>query len=497
MKLDYFYNFSGRIFPDYSVTAFDTMIVTDGYILRTGFNMPIPAGEVVKHDLGGAVILPPFVDSHTHFLQTGIVLSGLQLNKAKSLNDLFDIVLEEGKKNKIIIGWNLDIQTLKEKRFPTQSELDKISNKNFIWLVSKDLHMAVANSEAIKWASAKVQKLEHIKGLISGASYNEIAYKINALLTDNYKLKCLKKAEELCLKKGVATVHALEGAENDFSETLLVDNFFENSNIEGIIYNQSSKPDLPIKKEWNQMGGCILVDGSLSSRTAALFEPYNDAKTSGNLFLNSDRIMEITRIAYTNRLQLAMHAIGDMACEIVSASYSWAFDNLGELPIGNRIEHFMMPNNRAIRNARKSQTIIGIQPAYDYYWGGKKGLYAERLGEKRAMACNPFKTLSDSGISLIGGSDSPVTPIDPLLGIHSIVNHKNQDEQLSINQALNIFINEPHRAVGNHEKRGLLKTGKRADFICLDNDPFAINKQRIKDIKVTSMYLSGKPVSEA
>lgn len=497
MQLDYFFNFSGRIFPDYSVNSFDTMIVTDGYVLRTGFNMPIPAGNVTKHDLGGAIVMPPFVDSHTHFLQTGIVLSGIQLNKARSLNDIFDSILLESKKNKIIIGWNLDIQSLKEKRFPTQAELDKVSSNNFIWLVSTDLHMAVANSEALKWAMQKYPKLEHIKGLVSGSSYNAISYKINGLLTDNYKFKCLQKAEEICIKKGVGTVHALEGTENDFSETLLVDRFFQNSNIEGIIYNQSSIPDLPLKKEWKQMGGCILVDGSLSSHTAALSENYNDLKTSGNLFLNSEKIMEITKTAYTNKLQLALHAIGDMACEIVSASYFWAYDNFGESLLGNRIEHFMMPNNRAIRNARKSKTIIGIQPAFDYFWGGKNGMYSERLGIKRAMACNPFKTLSDSGISLIGGSDSPVTPIDPILGIHSIVNHKNPDEQLSLNQAFNIFINEPHRTVGNFEKRGHLKTGKRADFICLDTDPFAIAKQRIKDIKVISMYLSGKKVNEA
>ena len=496
MSVKYFYNFSARTYPDYSETAFNTMIVSDGYILNAGFDIPKPFAKTPAFDMGGSIIFPPFVDSHTHFLQTGIVNSGCQLDEVTCLKDIFDLVNEETKKHKIVLGWNLDISHIKEKRFPTLYELDKISSKNFIWLVSKDLHMCVANTEAINWAKKNYSSLTDTNGIISGEAYNSLCYKINDLLTEEYKLNSLKKIEKHCISKGVATVHALEGNQDNPYESLLVDKFFKNSKLEGIIYNQSSNPKIPLKNKWEQMGGCILVDGSIGSRTAALFDEYADSNTKGDLYLNSDAVMVITKVAAQNKLQLALHAIGDMACEIVASTYMWAYDTFGKPERPNRIEHFILPNNKSIRNARKSNAIIGIQPAYDYFWGGKDGLYSERLGLERAMNCNPYKTLSNSGITLIGGSDSPVTPIDPLLGIHSIVNHSNADEQLSLNDAFSIFINEPHRATGKFERKGQLKIGERADFICLNTDPFAISKRRIKDILVKAMYLNGELISD-
>ena len=493
MTVTYFYNFSGRTYPDYSETAFNTMIVSDGYILNLGFDIPKPFAKTPSVDLQGAVVLPPFVDSHTHFLQTGIVHSGCQLDKAESIKDIVDMVNDECKKNRVVLGWKLGDYSLREIR-QLVSEIDKFGTKYFIWLVSQDLHRCVANTEAIKWAKKNYSLADYSENIISGEAYNFLSYKINDLLSESYKLNSLKNVEKHCIKKGVATVHALEGTENDPYETLLVDKFFKTSCLDSVIYNQSSSPSIPLKNKWKQMGGCILVDGSISSRTAALFDEYKDEKTKGDLYLNSESVMALTKTAKQNNLQLALHAIGDMACEIVSSSYMWAYDSFGAPELPNRIEHFILPNNKAIRNARKAEAIIAIQPAYDYYWGGKNGVYAERLGIERAMNCNPYKTLADSGLVLIGGSDSPVTPIDPILGIHSLVNHTNSDEQLSLNQAFCIFINEPHRAVGNFERKGHLKIGERADFICLDTDPFKIFKRRIKDIKVTAMYLNGEIV---
>ncbi len=495
MSVTYFYNFSARTYPDYSETAFDTMIVSDGYIINCGFGITKPFAKTPAVDLEGAIILPPFVDSHTHFLQTGIVSSGCQFDDIDNLKDVFEIVSNECKKNKIVLGWNYDLDLIKEKRFPTVSELDKISSKNFIWIVSKDLHMCAANTEALRWAKKNYPSLKDNNGLITGEAYNSLCYKINDLLSESYKLTSLKKVEKHCITKGVATVHALEGTEDNPYEALLVDKFFKSSKLESYIYNQSSNPSIPLKNKWKQMGGCILVDGSIGSRTAAMFDDYYDEKTKGDLYLNSDAVMAITKTAKKNNLQLALHSIGDVACEIVSSSYMWAEETFGKTDLPNRIEHFILPNNKSIRNARKSNAIIGIQPAYDYYWGGKNGLYAQRLGIERAINCNPYKTLADSGIALIGGSDSPVTPIDPILGIHSLVNHTNSDEQISLNQAFCIFINEPHRAVGNFEKRGHLRIGERADFICLDTDPFKTFKRRIKDLKVTKMFLLGELIS--
>ena len=304
MTVTYFYNFSGRTYPDYSETAFNTMIVSDGYILNLGFDIPKPFAKTPAIDLQGAVILPPFVDSHTHFLQTGIVQSGCQLDKAESIKDIVDMVNDECKKNRVVLGWKLSDYSLREIR-QLVSEIDKFGTKYFIWLVSQDLHRCVANTEAIKWAKKNYSLADYSENIINGEAYNFLSYKINDLLSDSYKLNSLKNVEKHCIKKGVATVHALEGTENDPYETLLVDKFFKTSCLDSVIYNQSSNPSIPLKNKWKQMGGCILVDGSISSRTAAMFDEYKDEKTKGDLYLNSESVMALTKTAKQNNLQLA------------------------------------------------------------------------------------------------------------------------------------------------------------------------------------------------
>ncbi len=144
--------------------------------------------------------------------------------------------------------------------------------------------------------------------------------------------------------------------------------------------------------------------------------------------------------------------------------------------------------------ARDNGIMVCIQPVFDHFWGGQDGLYAQRLGKERAARCNPFKTMLDLGIPLAAGSDSPVTPIDPLLGIHALVNHHSPEERIDLNSALSLYITEPHKFTGEGSARGHLKPARPADFVCLADDPFMTPPSRIKDIRVNGLYLNGEKV---
>jgi len=196
--------------------------------------------------------------------------------------------------------------------------------------------------------------------------------------------------------------------------------------------------------------------------------------------------------AHQNQLHLALHAIGDRAIDTVTSTYAWACHKWGKPALANRIEHFIMPSDKAIRQARDNALSICIQPAFDHYWGGGEGLYAQRLGRERATRLNPFKTMLDFGIQLAAGSDSPVTAIDPLAGIAALVQHSNPDERMSLNSALALFISEPHKLAGESLIRGQLKTGYHADFVCLNEDPFKISPSRLSNLRVNKLYIAGR-----
>jgi len=501
----FFYNFSARNLPDFSKTDFDSMIVENGLIKQIGkYGNSISDDTVLdckKVDLKGAVIFPPFVDAHVHFLQTGISLLGCQLNKVNSLKKIFKLLIEESKKNNYVFGWNLQESLLKDKRLPTLKELDKICPKSFVWLARADLHSAAINTVTKNWANKLLQNSElktsinDESNLISGEIYNFLSFKLLNELPQSLKIKALKLAEEACFKQGIATVHALEGNETTQDDVILTADFFKESKLKALIYHQSEDPALAVSNKWKQIGGCLLVDGSIGSKTAALNEDYLDEPGyRGNLYRQTEDIIRILKMAADNKLQLSMHAIGDRANDIITSCYAWARNTYGNSYHPHRIEHFVLPSFKAIRNAKLSNTFICIQPSFDYYWGGENGLYAQKLGKERALKCNPFKTLLNSGLILAGGSDSPVTPINPILGIHSLVNHKNPDEQIDLNTALSIFISEPHKLTKESGFKGFLKKGFPADFVCLSRDPFRVSKSKIKKICPTALYISGETV---
>lgn len=494
MPAQLFYNFSGRNLPDYARCDFDSMLVENGIVKEIGYQLPAHQG-VIPVDLAGATVLPAFTDAHVHMTQTGIALSGVQLEPATCLEEVLQLLATEAQANEYVLGWGLQETRLREQRLPTSDELDRIAASNFVWVARQDLHSAVLNRVALTWARKQRPELIDRDGLISGEDYNRLCYLLIERLPAFFKNEGLKRVQQQCFKKGVTTLHALEGSRESTADTIAVAEFGDNNILHTVIYHQSGDAALPHQHGWKGMGGCLLVDGSLGTRTAALHEPYADAADCrGNLYLDAEAIEELLATARAHNLHLALHAIGDRAIDVVSSSYAWALQKWGPQPIANRIEHFIMPSDKAIRQVRDHAINVCVQPAFDHYWGGLNQLYAKRLGQERAGRLHPFKTMLDLGIQLAAGSDSPVTPIDPLAGVAAFVQHNNPEERLSLNSALSLFISEPHKLSGESLLRGQLKPGYHADFVCLEEDPFLVPVNRLANLAIKQLFVAGKSV---
>jgi len=495
-----FFNFSGRDFPDYSKKAFDSLAVVNGKVRETGFALETMSRYFgfSKVDLKGKTVFPAFADAHVHFLNTALMLSGCDLSEAGSLKEVFERISEHIKRvdSDWIFAWNLDETRLTEKRLPTVSEIDRIDSRKKIWISRIDLHSAVPNSAAFAWAKKMLPEAKLENGRFRKRPYYFLSGKILGELSKEEKIRALDLARRLCFSKGVATVHALEGGEgvsNDEVQT--VADFFSMGSLHGVIYHQTEDPTLVLKNGWNRIGGCLFVDGSFGSRTAALNEPYTDEPSnSGEIYRDKGKIEQIISMCAREKLQLAMHAIGDRAISIITSAHDWGAKTFGIPPLRHRVEHFELPDNASIIRARNAELLLSVQPTFEIFWGGESGMYAKRLGKERAAKTNPFKTFLDFGFSIAGGSDSPVTPIDPMLGIHGFLNHPNPEERIDLNNALAAFIFEPHRFSGEHATRGKLEKNFSADFVCLSEDPFLVHPTRVRDIKVESLYICGEKV---
>lgn len=495
-----FFRCDGRDGPDYAKTSFDSFVVDEGVFvdIGTGLNTNPAYAGLERFDLGGATVLPAFADAHVHFMQTGLTLLGCCFDACRSLQDVFDalsaFVRTDG--HDWIFGWNIDETQLKEGRLPTIAELDRVVGPRRLWLSRIDLHSAIPSSATVEWARNIDAGFLPENGRFIKEAYNRLATLVVGALPGSMKLTALEKARRFCLSAGVTSIHALEGGWSASREDVaMIADFLARPGFHGHVYHQSEDPALALDRGWPRLGGCLFIDGSFGSRTAALSSPFaDDPSTSGVMYRDAANIESLIETCAKHGLQLAMHAIGDRAiASLVDAHLAWR-DRSSPPPVPHRIEHFELPGRETICRAKEANLLISMQPAFEVLWGGPAGMYALRLGDRHRMT-NPFRSVLDAGLRIAGGSDSPVTPVDPFLGLHGFLNHPVAGERLTLNEALYAFIVEPHAFAVPRPDRGRFRTRFRADFICLPSDPFKIDPRELRTVRVARTFVGGNDIS--
>ena len=240
--------------------------------------------------------------------------------------------------------------------------------------------------------------------------------------------------------------------------------------------------------------GCIKIfsDGSLGAHTAALSQPYHDKPTRKGIMLHSTK--ELTRLvakAHKAKLQLAIHAIGDQAIDVVLTVLEKTVREAPRKNHRHRIEHASVLNRKLIQRMKRLNVIASMQPHFviSDFW------VTNRVGPTRARWVYPFKTLIQNNICVSGGSDCPIEPIDPLLGIWAAVAREVfPEERITVDDALRLYTTNAAYASFEENVKGSIEVGKLADFAVLSHDPYEIPPDKIRDIKVEMTVIGGSAV---
>ena len=119
----------------------------------------------------------------------------------------------------------------------------------------------------------------------------------------------------------------------------------------------------------------------------------------------------------------------------------------------------------------------------------------DRLGSERAKGLYPLKTLINEGIRVLGGSDCPMEPLSPLLGIQAAVTRQFfPEEQITVDEALRMYTVNASYASFEEKIKGSIEEGKLADFTILSGDPRKTPPSKIGDINVDVTIVGGKVV---
>jgi predicted amidohydrolase YtcJ len=247
------------------------------------------------------------------------------------------------------------------------------------------------------------------------------------------------------------------------------------------------------------------ADGSLGSASALFDEPYADDPKASGLFAGQmfpKGIME-RRVRDGDKagLQAAIHAIGDRANGLVLDIFAQVARANGPRDRRFRVEHAQHLRPADFRRYAELGVIASVQP----YHAIDDGRWAERkIGPERARRTYAFRSFLEQGVVLACGSDWPVGPMDPLLGIYAAATRATIDglqpggwvpeQRITVEEAVRGFTQGGAFAEFAEAEKGTISVGKLADVVVLDRDIFSLPPQAVREARVDLTICGGRVV---
>ncbi len=438
------------------------MAVRDGIVVWLGSDevarAQFPAAEVVELD--GAFVAPAFVDTHVHITATGLLQSGLDLRGARSKDHLLTMLAEYAgaEPDEVIWGQGWDQSNWPGHQVPTTAELDDVLGRRPAYLARVDMHSALA-STALREQTAGLAAVIGYDGPgpLSAEAHHRVRNVARSLLSAAQRTAARTAALDAFAAAGVVAVHECAGPDiggrEDWRELRSTPHGVEMTGYWGEpVRTAAQARELLDATGARGLAGDLFVDGALGSHTAWLSRAYTDAPDCcGTRYLDDDAIAAHLAACTEAQVPGGFHVIGDAAVSAVVDALQRAVARFGVPAVarcGHRLEHVEMVDAEQAAKLGEWGVIASVQPNFDALWGGRSGMYAQRLGADRAETLNALALLASQGVPLAFGSDSPVTGIDPWAGIRAAVNHRTAGSAVSARAAFSAATRGAWRAAG-------------------------------------------------
>ncbi|MGK4219019.1 amidohydrolase [Kocuria marina] len=504
-------------------------------------------------DLKGATVVPGFHDAHCHlsFLGESLVQLDLRPAAVATMDELIAAVrdaAQQAEPGEWIMGQGYD-QNYLDGEHPTAEALDSAAPENPVWLWHNSRHMAVANTKAFELAGYPQRKgftvpgggdvpldddgaargllQETARSIVSGvlpakttagvadqiaaASDAAVAAGITSItepgLGDPSNIgQCPTDLAAYQLAKDQGRLHVRATVMPYMTTLHPVDPTGDTVAEDFPREDQSFGLDLGIRSgmgdDWLRIGAVkVLSDGSLIGRSAFMTEGYaadaeQGVENVGYLQFPQEWLERRLIAAHANGWQLAAHAIGDGAVDVVLDIFEKAQEQFPREDTRHRIEHFGVASDEQVQRAAR----LGVVPVSQGRFVNELGDgMAKALGEKRTRLCYRMKSLVDAGLVAPASTDAPVVEYPPLYNIHDMVNRRTAsgaqfvpEECVSVDEAVHAYTVASAYASHQDHIKGALTPGKLADFVVLSEDIYSVDPSTIKDIEVTATVIGGE-----
>ncbi|MDH6181264.1 putative amidohydrolase YtcJ [Microbacteriaceae bacterium SG_E_30_P1] len=445
-----------------------------GRIVEIG---PIGRGDI---DLDGRWLLPGLWDEHVHFTQWALTANRLDLSGATSAREAAEIVRGAVGRD-MLVGAGFRDGLWPDA--PTAALLDAAAGPVPVVLVSADLHAVWLNSAALR----QFGLADHATGLLREDAAFDVTRRI-AEVDDATLDSWARAAAQGAAARGVVGIADLEMSWSRDTWERRIGAGHDTLRVQFAVYPQHLDRAIDeglstglVLDELLTVGGCkVLTDGSLGTRTAYTYGAYPDGGT-GMLTVEPSDLREIMSRAKGAGIDSWIHAIGDRANTVALD----AFESTGA---SGRIEHAQLLRSVDVPRFAQLGVAASVQPEHamddrdlaDTVWEGRTaGLYA-------------FRSLLDSGARLRFGSDAPVAPLDPWLGISAAVTRTRWGrEPWHPEQSVT-----PQEAL-DASTRTSVAVGEPADLVAVEADPFDAQGAHLVDMPVALTMLGGRITHDA
>lgn len=515
----------------------EALLVVDGRIAAVGAEPEVraaaPAGTI-EYDAKGRTVVPGFIDSHQHLLNTGIALMDIRLQHATSIAEVKRIAREYIERRKPApgavlhgMGWNQDYFT-DEARLLTREDLDDISTEYPLVFERACGHLLTANSAALERAGVDESAVAPEGGSIG----RDASGRLNGIFSENARapllslfrsrsveeyVELIRTAMKHAAQTGVTSVHTCDLRTGTWRDVLEAYRRVMADHPLVRVWHQSSFQTADAYREFLEAGNItgkgddlhrfgplkLFADGSLGARTAFMREPYrDDPTTKGIATLTPEEVATQVGLAVSHNCSVVTHAIGDGAIERILDAYDAVCRN-GENPLRLGIVHVQITDRPLVERFTKNGILALVQPIFLHY---DTKIVEERVGPELAATSYAFGTMKRLGIHMSFGTDSPIEDMNPIDNLYCAVNRRrltgepeggfHPEECLDVYNAVDAYTREGAYASFDENVKGRLLPGYLADLVVLSENIFTIDPLKIRDVKVDATMMGGDFVFE-
>jgi predicted amidohydrolase YtcJ len=498
----------------------EALLTRDGVVVATG-SVPelkehAPAGTVTV-DLAGGTVVPGMTDAHIHTASLARAMNEVDLRGATSLGEALHSVAAVQRNYRdgewIMGGW-WDYNKWQVPVQPDRTSLDTVSRRNPVALTSADGHTVWANTRALELLGITRDTpdpdggeiVREPSGHATGILRESAVYPVRKLAASGVSgnlLEQMKGAQKHLLSVGITGVHDIDGADALTAFRALR----ENGDLALRVHKLLAQDDLDSAIDagirtgqgdsWIRHGAVkIFADGAAGSHTCHMSQPFAGTNSHGIEVTAYPRLLEVASRASGAGIAVAVHAIGDRANMLVLDALSEVRKLAAEQGLRHRIEHAQFLQPADVNRMARLGVVASMQPQHC-----PSDLPILGMVEGQKLASYAWRSLLDAGATVAFGSDAPVEPPNPLLGIHAAMTRSTLDgqpaggwephERITAAEAIHAYCVAPAYASGEETSKGKLARGMLADFVVLDTDIFAADPAEVAEANVMMTVTDG------